>query len=59
MISGSGRTAGLVNMAEKANTAGAAVATITTDPAGPIGRIAGSSYLRWVEGESAADEEHP
>ena len=31
--------------------------TVLTDAAGEV-RIAGSSYLRWVEGESAADEEH-
>jgi 6-phospho-3-hexuloisomerase len=40
VISGSGRTAGLVAMAEKAHSAGAAVATITTDTAGPIGQLA-------------------
>lgn len=31
-----------------------------TDPAQSRGhsRLTGSSYLRWVQGESAADEEH-
>lgn len=39
-ISGSGRTASLRAAAEKAKSLGAAVATITIDPAGPIGSFA-------------------
>lgn len=40
VISGSGRTTGLVAMAERAHSLGTPVATITADPNGPIGRLA-------------------
>ena len=40
IASGSGRTTGLVNMAEKAASLGATVATVTMDPQAPIAALA-------------------